>query len=123
MRLKVPPGSLHQWPDGRRFGSRDSVEVTVRADSTQLLVRFEPGGLRFVPACPVLLQIFYGQIRGDFNGDGAVNGADHRLRRRLRLWHQTQPEGAWEKHPAEHSLKGKWFKAPICGFSGFAISF
>lgn len=123
LRLKVPAGSLHEWPDGRRFGPRDSVEVTVRADSTQLMVRFSPGGLRFVPACPVLLEIFYGRARGDFNGDGVVNRADEKLQYRLRLWHQTQPDGSWARHVAEHVITQKSFKAPICGFSGYAISF
>lgn len=133
LRLEIPPRSLYQWPDGQLIGPRDSVEITVQADSTQLLVRFAPAGLRFVPgrrphdadhpACRVLLEIFYGEIPMDANHDGRVSKADAKLLRQLSLWHQLQPDGPWEKHPAEHFIKERRFKAPICGFSGYAISF
>lgn len=123
LRLTVPPGSLDLWPDGRRFGPWDWVQVTVRVDSTQLVVHFSPTGLRFVPACPVLLELWYGGAGGDYDGDGDVDQDDARIEPDLHLWHQVEKDGPWAPLWSYHSVRGHYFMAPICGFSSYAISF
>ncbi len=114
LQMIVPRGALYQWPDGRPIGRWGLVPIVVAVDSQEVLVHFAPSGLQFTPACPVLLQIWYGRALGD-----SVSGAD---RTKLKLWHR-EPGGDWTVLPAENSPGEGWFRAKICGFSSYQISY
>ncbi len=111
LKLVVPRGALYRRPDGQPIKPWEWVWVTVRVDSEEVLVHFGPSGLQFTPACPVLLQIWYDRL-----------GLADSTARGLKLWHR-EPGGDWVPLPAEHSAAEGWFKAKICGFSSYQISY
>lgn len=111
LKLVVPRGALYRRPNGQPIKPWEWVWVTVRVDSEEVLVHFGPSGLQFTPACPVLLQIWYDRAGlADSSGSG------------LKLWHR-EPGGDWVPLPAEQSPAEGWFKAKICGFSSYQISY
>jgi len=111
LKLVLPRGALYRWPNGQPIKPWDWVWVTVRVDSEEVLVHFGPSGLQFTPACPVLLQIWYDRLG---LADSSASG--------LKLWHRERG-GEWVPLPAEQSPAEGWFKAKICGFSSYQISY
>jgi hypothetical protein len=120
LRLTIPERSLYRWPNGRTIGPWDAARITVQVDSTELVVHFAPSGLRFTPACEVLLELWYD---GANLGRGKGDDDDDEFLRGLRLWHQVEPGGGWAPIPAYHRVRGHYILARICGFSSYAVSF
>jgi hypothetical protein len=123
VRLEIPPGALAFYPDGTPFGEGDSVLITVTMHPTHIRVRLQPHGLRFSASDPPILQLWYGAAGGDLNGDGRVNWWDRFIERRwLGVRACDGGSGHWYRIPAEHSLREKWFRAPLAHFSGYEVS-
>jgi hypothetical protein len=119
LRFSVPRNALYRRPDGSRIRWGESVLITVSVSHTKLRVDFEPSGLEFSRWSPPWLQVWYGGADWDFNGDGVVDEQDEEIqRRRLRLWIQDEAGGPWHRLPARHSVRHKWFAAPLPHFSG-----
>jgi hypothetical protein len=99
------------------------VLITVTVDDTRIAAHFEPSGLQFSRRSPAWLRMWYGGADWDFNGDGVIDELDQEIEQhRLRLWFQDEPGEPWYPLPARHSLRGKWFAAPLYHFSGGEIS-
>lgn len=123
LRLTIPRLALARYPDGSRFSRRDSVLVTVTIDAGRLRVELEPDGLTFGKRHPATLQIWYGAVGGDFNGDGRVDAEDAYIEAHLlSLWERDDAGGVWHRLPADHSLEEKWFRAELRHFSGYEVS-
>jgi len=123
IQFTVPKDGLYRRPDGRLFGKGDSVLISVRVDTTRLLVYFEPTGLVFNPSAPAQLRIWYTGADSDLDGNGVVDGNDEYIRRfLLGVWVQEHLGDPWEAVAALHSLDEKLFTAALEHFSGYAVS-
>jgi hypothetical protein len=99
----------------------DSVLVTVTVDPRDLIVSFEPTGLRF--GNPSQLQISYGGASGDLNGDGLVDGSDAQIEGQLLgLWYREDSTDPWSEIPAAQSVAEKSFSSELQHFSYYAVS-
>lgn len=119
----VPRDGLYQYPDGRPFGPRDSVLITVRVDTTNLVVHFEPTGLVFNPLARARFKIWYTGADRDLDRNGVVDEADEYIRQvLLGVWVQERPGEPWEAVAAVHDLEERLFAAALGHFSGYAVS-
>lgn len=119
----VPSDGLERYPDGRLFGRGDSVLITVRVDTTNLLVQFEPTGLVFNPLAPAKFNIWYTGADADLDRNGVVDGGDEYIRQALLgLWVQEFPGDPWQGLAAAHDLEARLFTAALGHFSGYAVS-
>lgn len=124
VQLTIPKDGLYRRPDGSLFGRGDSVLISVRVDTTRLLVHFEPTGLVFNPSAPAQLKLWYTGAGNDLDGNGVVDGADEYIRQvLLGVWVQERPGDPWESVAAAHSLDERMFTAALHHFSGYAVSY
>ncbi|UCF41226.1 MAG: hypothetical protein JSW43_02515 [Gemmatimonadota bacterium] len=124
LRFDVPRYALLRHPDGSRIAWGEAVRITVKVDRTRIAAFFAPSGLAFSRWDRPWLRIWYGGADWDFNGDGVIDEQDQEIeQRRLRLWFQDEPGAPWYPLRAWHSLRGKWFAAPLDHFSGGQVSF
>jgi hypothetical protein len=123
IRFAIPEEGLYRRPDGSYFGSKDSILISVRVDTTHLLVHFEPTGLVFNPSAPAEFSIWYTGAGDDLDGNGVADGNDEYIRRvLLGVWVQEHPGDPWESVAASHSLDDRVFTALLQHFSGYAVS-
>ncbi|GIW50788.1 MAG: hypothetical protein KatS3mg081_0143 [Gemmatimonadales bacterium] len=123
IQFTIPKDGLYRRPDGSLFGQGDSVLISVRVDTTYLLVHFEPTGLVFNPSAPAQFKVWYTGASGDLDGNGIVDGNDEYIRQvLLGVWVQEHPGDPWENVEASHSLDDRLFTAGLQHFSGYAVS-
>lgn len=124
VRLVVPPGAGLRRPDGSRVMPGDSVLITMTVvDPEHMIIELEPSGLRFTPGEPAELELTYLRANEDLNGDGRVNGADHAIEDRLRIWRQEEPEDPWLPLASRHDPPAKRLRSSIEGFTRYAIAY
>ena len=99
----------------------DSVLITVRVDSANVRVVFEPSGLQF--GTPAALTIWYGGVDGDLNADGVVDSTDAYIETQLLgLWYREDDASPWSPISFTRSLTEKWFTTSIPHFTEFAVA-
>ena len=122
--FKVPGAALLARPDGSPIAVGDSVLITVTVgDTANMIVRFEPSGLRFDPQVPARLKMNFGEADDDYNGDGVVDSKDTSVESQFSMWRQEQPGLPWLKLGSAVVEDLKEVEADITGFSGYAISY
>lgn len=123
LRLTVPAGSLHRWPDGRRFRDGECVLITARVDASLLLVEFDPAGLVFSRSNPARLGLSYARANADVDDDGDVDATDAQIvSDQLWIWRLPHGNQRWEKLSALHATDVRRFDADLFGFSHYAIA-
>jgi hypothetical protein len=99
----------------------DSILITVIVDPTIVGATFLPAGLKF--KSPSTLQIWYGGVGGDLNGDGLVNADDATIERKLLgMSYRENIFKPWELIPYKKNTIEKWTWAEIYHFSEYAVS-
>jgi hypothetical protein len=124
VRLDLSDRALLSYPDGRVFAPGDSVLITMRVtDPRQVLVEFEPSGLRFNPDEPAELEIRYGHANHDFNRDGREDAEDHRIEQILSIWRQESAAEPFVRLGTIRIAELKELDARLVGFSRLAIAY
>ena len=125
LRFRVRSGSLVQRPDGTPIANGDSLPITITvADTTRLIVQFEPSGLTFATTDPARLTLKYSEEDDDLNGDGHVDATDLALKPLLGLWRQESPSEPWILLPTSVSLViSDEVEADVPGFTRYAIAY
>ena len=123
-RLVIPGGGLAERPDGTPIAWGDSVRITVSApNTTQLMLRMEPHGLKFSALAPARLTMRYNEADRDFNQDGVINLADALIELRLAIWRQPL---LGDPFNSLSSLLDRLFSsvsADLRGFSQYVIAY
>jgi len=121
--FRVPADGLERRPDGSHMAWGDSVQITLSIDPTRLLVRYQPAGLVFNPTAPAELEMWYGAVRGDLDGDGDVDEADALIQQgRLGIWYRQKAGQLWYPISSMHDTGREWFKTYLFHFSGYVVS-
>ncbi len=122
--LTIPPNALLTRPDGKPFKEGDDIEITVKIDKSDLLVRFEPTGLVFSKDDTAQLQIWYAGADEDLNDDGVIDAQDQYIEQQLLdVWYQAEPGDPWYGMIASQSTADELFTASLLHFSGYAVSY
>ncbi len=123
LELEIPKYSLYRWPSGRRFASWECVWITATIDRDNMVVKFEPEGLRFRSSKPAKLRMWYTYADLDLNGDGVVDHEDEDIiGEDLALWRLPHDGGAWVKIGSAHYEGSMQFKASLTQFSHYAVA-
>lgn len=111
-----------EWaPNIGKMEEGDSILITMIVDPTVVGAVFSPAGLEF--GTPSVLQIWYGGVSGDLNGDGKVDSADASIERKLlgmsyrENWFTPWVPIAYTKNTTEN-----WIKSNVYHFSEYAVS-
>ncbi len=93
----------------------DSVLITIAiADSSQLIVGFEPSGLQFVNGHPAELTLSFA------HATSSVSSANEL---KLSLWGQENPGENWHKVPSNVDKKAMTVSGRIDGFTVYATAY
>ena len=121
--FRVPARSLLRHADGKPVMPGDSVRIVVRiVDNARFQFSFQPEGLVFDPDVPAELEVRYTWADPDYNGDGEVNDRDKADAARIQFWHRTGPGAKWRAIPTSHQINAVEARAPVLGFSQYALA-
>ena len=124
VRFRLDRRSLWLRPDGTPFAEGDSVLITMSvADSSRLIVEFQPSGLRFDPKKPARLWFKWSECDPDVNHDGVVDGTDQYLLATSQIWRQEAPGLPWESMITSVSESAEMAEAKIDGFTRYAVAY
>lgn len=124
VRFRVDPQSLLARPDGTPIAQGDSVLITLSVDdSTRLICRYEPEGLRFDRRKPARLFIKYGEADPDLDHNGVVNAQDTALVRTFRIWRQEAQGEPWVGIVSTIAEDALEVEADIYGFTRYAVAY
>ena len=122
LRFKVDARSLVARPDGTPIAEGDSLLITLTvADGPDLIVDFQPSGLRFNPRRRPELEFRMDECDLDLNGDGAVDQTDRNLLRSAQIFRQESLGLPWEPLATNQAVLD--FKARIDGFTRYAVAY
>jgi len=123
-RLRVRPGSLLAYPDGRLFAPGDSVLISMRVvDPDHFLLEMQPSGLRFSTSRPAELRIEYAHADSDYNDDGDVDDEDKATQHGMNIWQQEEPGEPFVTAASMNLEDIHELKAQVFTFSRFAIAY
>lgn len=124
LRFRVEKRALAVRPDGTPFADGDSVLITISvADSSQLIVDFEPSGLGFDNKHPARLWFWWSETDPDLNHDGLVNAADTTALVSSAIWAQETPVSLWDRLTTVLELGGHEAEAKVYGFTRYALAY
>ncbi|MCC6790811.1 MAG: hypothetical protein IT336_03950 [Thermomicrobiales bacterium] len=124
VRFRVPKGALKARPDGSAFAARDSILITLTiADTTRLMVDFQPSGLKFNEGKPARLWVSYLEVDPDRNGDGLVDATDQIQTVLSQIWMREAPGAAWESVKTSVDESAHDYSAKILGFTRYAVAY
>lgn len=122
VRFRVRSRSLLARPDGTPFANGDSVLITLTvADPANLIVDFQPAGLRFSPTRPAELEFRMDECDLDLNHDGVVDLADQLLLASGQIYRQETPSDPWIAVPT--LAVGTDFVGRIDGFTRYLVAY
>lgn len=123
LEFRVSAETLLRRPDGSAFADGDSILITVRVDDLgRFLFDFQPSGLRFDPANPAELRVYYERVDDDLDGDGDLDDDDDVLENRLRIWKQEQPGDFWIPLGTIKDADLDEVRAVVDSFTGFVLA-
>jgi hypothetical protein len=124
LEFRIGGNSLDRRPDGSVMAQGDSVLITLTVVSpTNLVVDFQPSGLKFSAKDPARLKMFFGACGDDLNRDGQVTSSDDAIQQQLSIWRQESPLAPWLKVSSLVVKDNKEIDAEIGGFTGYAIAY
>jgi len=104
--------------------TQDSVQITITVvDPANLVVQFEPAGLKFSATNPAQLSLNYSEADSDINDDGSVDSTDTALKATLGVWRQETAGGLWFPVPSTSIEISDDIEAQIYGFTRYAIAY
>jgi hypothetical protein len=113
--LDVPAKALTQAPDGTPLQDGDSLLITIAiADSSRLMVGFEPSGLTFHNGHPAVLTLSYA------HADSALSPANAA---KLAIWGQEHPDQSWHRVTSQISSDSLTVTGSISGFTVYATAY
>jgi hypothetical protein len=116
--------SLDRRPDGTAFAFGDSVRITITVvNPTNLIVDFQPSGLKFSSKDPPRLKMFFGECGDDLDRDGQVTSKDDAVEGQLSLWRQETPTAPWIKLSSLVVKENSEVDALLGGFTGYAVAY
>ena len=114
--------SLFKRPDGSQIANGDSVQITIEVDPVTLGVTLLPAGLEFQDSHKPKLNVWYGLLNGDLNGDGVVNSTDAAIEADLGIWVRQGAGNAWYKLATIVDEPNSEVRAWLPHFSDYAVS-
>jgi hypothetical protein len=124
LRFRVDDESLDRRPDGSVIAFGDSVLITVTViDLANLVVAFEPSGLRFDPDEPAELKFKFNETDDDLDEDGDVDDDDLSRETELAIWRQEFAGAPWVRLSSRIEIELDEIEADILGFTNYAIAY
>ena len=124
LRFEVKSQSLLRRPDGSAIAQGDSVLITVTvADLANLIVDFQPSGLRFDPNEPARLKLDWNEASDDLDDDGDVDQDDVTLEGELAIWRRETAAEPWVKLASQVEVSLHQVEASVLGFTNYAIAY
>lgn len=124
LRFRVRDDALFARPDGSRFANGESVTITVTVvDLANLIVDFQPAGLRFNPSEPAELKFKFSEADDDLDDDGDVDGSDESIEQVLAIWRRESPAEPWVQLSSVVEVELDEIEADITGFTNYAIAY
>lgn len=122
LRFRVRSRSLLAAPGGVPFQLGDSVLITLTvADSSRLIVEFQPAGLQFDPDRPAELEFRMDECDLDLNGDGVMDGADRALLRSSQVFRQETLTDPWVPQSTLQAVTD--FRTKVNGFTRYVVAY
>ena len=124
LEFRMGGSTLDRRPDGSLIAQGDSVLITLTVVSqTNLIVDFQPSGLKFSSNDPAKLKMFFGACGDDLDRDGQVTSSDDAIQQQLSIWRQETPVSPWIKVSSLVVKDNKEIDAELGGFTGYAIAY
>lgn len=124
LEFRMGGATLDRRPDGSVIAQGDSVLITLTVVSpTNLIVDFQPSGLKFSANDPAKLKMFFGECGDDLDRDGQVTSSDDAIEQQLSIWRQETPLSPWIKVSSLVVKDNKEVDAELGGFTGYAIAY
>jgi hypothetical protein len=124
LEFRLNGASLERRPDGSAFADGDSIRITITVVSpTNLIVDFQPSGLKFSAKEPARLKIFFGECGDDLDRDGQVTSSDDAIAQQLSIWRQETPTAPWIKLSTAVVKEDRLVDALLGGFTGYAVAY
>ena len=124
LRFEVDNESLLERPDGTRFAEGDSILITVTViDLANLIVDFQPSGLRFDPDEPAELEFDFEETDDDLDDDGDVDDDDSSREAVLSIWRRESASQPWVRLSSNVRVELDEIEADILGFTNYAIAY
>ena len=124
LRFRVRDDALWARPNGTRFAHGDSVLITVTVvDLANLIVDFQPAGLRFNPGEPAELKFKFSEADDDIDDDGDVDADDLSREQALAIWRRESPAQPWVQLSSVVEVELDEIEADILGFTNYAIAY
>lgn len=124
LEFRMGGATLDRRPDGSVIAQGDSVLITLTVVSpTNLIVDFQPSGLKFSANDPAKLKMFFGACGDDLDRDGKVTSSDDAIEQQLSIWRQETPLSPWIKVSSLVVKDNKEIEAQLGGFTGYAIAY
>jgi hypothetical protein len=111
----TPFATFDVGPKSLNMAAGDSVLITVAiADSSRLIVGFQPSGLTFVNGHPAQLTLSFAHAKGNLSDSTESS---------LSLWRQEQPGQPWHKVPSNAQKSLQTVTGRVDGFTVYATAY
>lgn len=111
----VPANALVNNPDGSAIAPGDSIQVTVAiADSSNLIVGFQPAGLVFANGHPAQLTLSFAHASQHLSQGNEL---------KLSLWREEHPGDPWHKIPSNTRQDLQTVTGRVQGFTVYATAY
>lgn len=124
LEFRLNGASLDRRPDGTTIADGDSIRITITVvNPANLIVDFQPSGLKFSAKEPARLKIFFGECGDDLDRDGQITSSDDAVKQQLSIWRQETPTAPWVKLSSVVVQEDRLVDALLGGFTGYAVAY
>ena len=122
LRFRVDDRSLDRRPDGSAIATGDSVLITVNvSDLSNLIVDFQPAGLKFSADRPARLTLKFAEADDDLADDD--DGVDPAVLPQLSIWRRETPGDPWVRQASTTNTTEQEVETNVFGFTNYAIAY